>query len=222
MTDSLQRGFLIVFEGIDRPLNATLSSMLVENLQQSQRNVCAIEFPNNDSNLGSAIHRFLETDIALDSITTHLLFCANRAENITRIEELIHSGITVVCNHYVHGGIANSVASGVSQNWCKQIEKNLPRPDVVFFLEARPGKVAKNQIEKKFLKDVNRAYYSAFDLGKCRVISMNAECSAKMIAKGIVRNVENLFTYHCKDTLQIMYPSDDDDTDESEGDSTLR
>ena len=63
------------------------------------------------------------------------------------MEELktaLDSGVHVVVDRYAFSGVAFSAAKdGMSLEWCKNPDRNLPRPDLVCFLDVSPKEAQK-------------------------------------------------------------------------------
>ena len=100
-----------------------------------------------------------EIDLSKEEI--HKLFSQNRHECKHRILSFLNCGVDVVIDRYSYSGIAYSVASGLDTDWCKSHEKDLPIPDIVFFLDIDPWKASqrfgygKERFEKlEFQKNV--------------------------------------------------------------------
>jgi len=133
--DTSDRGYFVVFEGVDKSGKTTQSKKLVENLKAEGWRVQWMRFPDYDDSdhTGPLIRRYLLSEVELHPLEAHLVFCANRMGRMQRIKELLYSGVTVVCDRYVMSGIAYSMAKNISERWCKQIETSLVKPDLTVF-----------------------------------------------------------------------------------------
>ncbi|CAK7270224.1 Thymidylate kinase [Sporothrix epigloea] len=132
------RGALIVLEGLDRSGKTTQVQILAEKLKEQGRKVEVLRFPDRTTPIGKMIDAYLKSDAAMDDHVIHLLFSANRWEAADKIEGLLHSGTTVVCDRYYYSGMVYSAAKGnalLPLPWARGPEVGLPRPDLVVFLD---------------------------------------------------------------------------------------
>lgn len=137
------RGQLIVFEGLDRSGKSTQSKKLKEALERDGQLVELWQFPDRSTSLGKLIDNYLKKELEFDARSIHLIFSANRWENVSRLINLLESGSTVITDRYAFSGVAYSAANGLPLEWCKQPDVGLPRPDCVIFLQLSPEAGAK-------------------------------------------------------------------------------
>ena len=90
------------------------------------------------------ISDYLKECSHIEDESIHLLFSANRWEQKQSILEALNSGKTLICDRYAYSGVAFSSAKGLDFNWCKAPDMNLPRPDLVLFLD-----VTTNQLKSR-------------------------------------------------------------------------
>ena len=50
--------------------------------------------------------------------------------------DAMKAGQHVICDRYAYSGVAYSAAKGLNFDWCKNADKNLLKPDIVFYLDA--------------------------------------------------------------------------------------
>ncbi|CAK7203841.1 Thymidylate kinase [Sporothrix eucalyptigena] len=132
------RGALIILEGLDRSGKTTQVQILEKKLVEQGRQVQVLRFPDRTTPIGKMIDAYLKSEAAMDDHVIHLLFSANRWEAATKIEELLHKGVTVVCDRYYYSGMVYSAAKGnplLPLSWARGPEAGLPRPDLVVFLD---------------------------------------------------------------------------------------
>lgn len=167
MSTPITRGALIVLEGLDRVGKSTLAKKLVEHLERMKRDVSLCRFPDRATPVGQLIDEFLKTSTKrIDNHVMHLLFSANRWELAKRIRNTINQGITVVVDRYSYSGIAYSSAKqDMDFKWCREMERGLPRPDLVIYLELpreaqyqRPG-FGGERFETMEMQDMARLQY---------------------------------------------------------------
>ena len=98
----MQKGKIIVIEGIDQAGKGTQSNLLQSNLLQSgllinalkfSGNVCTVmDFPDYTTPIGQEIRAFLDGKRNYTLETKHVLMSANRWEKKKEIESLIENG----------------------------------------------------------------------------------------------------------------------------------
>lgn len=136
----MKRGLFIVFEGIDRSGKSTQCNMLTNYFDINNISYLFIHFPDRSTPIGQIIHTYLQTSIPqssnlyLDQILL-LLFSANKWERVSDILHALDNGIHVICDRYLYSAWAYGYANQFSISHCQQIDINLPRPDIVFFLQ---------------------------------------------------------------------------------------
>ncbi|WEW56114.1 Thymidylate kinase [Emydomyces testavorans] len=142
----MNRGVLIVVEGLDRAGKSTQCTILTTTLQELGYKAKSIRFPNRATSIGKIIDGYLRGETQLDDHAVHLLFSANRWELASQIRDDISNGICVVIDRYSYSGAVYSAAKSnedLSLDWAWQAEKGLPRPDIWFFLNISPKEAEK-------------------------------------------------------------------------------
>ncbi|XP_037763999.1 thymidylate kinase isoform X1 [Chelonia mydas] len=139
-----RRGALVVLEGVDRTGKTTQSRRLVEALRESGHLAELLRFPDRTTEIGRLISSYLENKSNLEDHTVHLLFSANRWEQVPLIKEKLNQGITLVVDRYAFSGVAfTSAKENFSLDWCKQPDVGLPKPDLILFLQLSTLEAAK-------------------------------------------------------------------------------
>uniref|UniRef100_A0A8C6XR81 Thymidylate kinase n=1 Tax=Naja naja TaxID=35670 RepID=A0A8C6XR81_NAJNA len=139
-----RRGALIVLEGVDRAGKSTQSRRLVEALWARGHQAELIRFPERSTETGQLISSYLEKKNNLEDHTVHLLFSANRWEQVPSIKEKLSQGITLIVDRYAFSGVAFTGAKeNFSLEWCKQPDVGLPKPDLILFLQLSTSEAAK-------------------------------------------------------------------------------
>lgn len=129
------RGILVAFEGCDRSGKSTQCQMLVEYLKSIGRDVAHLRFPDRTTAIGQSINSYLQGKTELEDHAIHLLFSANRWEAVPKIKQLLEKGTLVIVDRYAFSGVAFTAAKGFDVTWCKNPDRGLPNPDVVFYLD---------------------------------------------------------------------------------------
>ncbi|KFO22558.1 thymidylate kinase isoform X1 [Fukomys damarensis] len=130
------RGALIVLEGVDRAGKSTQSRKLVSALCAAGHRAELLRFPERSTEIGKLLNSYLEKKTELEDHSVHLLFSANRWEQVPLIKEKLHQGVTLVVDRYAFSGVAfTSAKENFSLDWCKQPDVGLPKPDLILFLQ---------------------------------------------------------------------------------------
>jgi dTMP kinase len=175
----LQKGKIIVIEGIDQAGKFTQSNLLQSNLLQSG-NVCTImDFPDYTTPIGQEIRAFLDSNRNYTLETEHLLMSANRWEKKNDIESLIESGTVIIMNRYYQSNLVYGVSNGLNLKWLLNLDKGLPKEDVVIILEVNPNtsyqRVPGNrdafETDRKLLTKVHKNYRKLARQFKWKVIN---------------------------------------------------
>lgn len=125
---------LISFEGIDRAGKDTQVELLERRLRERGFRVRTMKFPNRDSATGRLIHEALQKRAELSRECLRLLFIANMWEDIELLRARDPNEI-VLCNRYLHSGIAYAMAQGIKAQWTIDQQAGLPSPDAVVYLD---------------------------------------------------------------------------------------
>lgn len=109
-----KRGALIVVEGVDRSGKSTQAKKLVDSLRSKAYKTELMVFPDRTTNTGRLINEYLSNkDCKLNDEAIHLLFAANRWENVDKIKKLIYEGITIIIDRYSYSGMVYSMAKSI-------------------------------------------------------------------------------------------------------------
>ena len=140
------RGWLIVFEGLDRSGKSTQCERLVGRLRYDGQKVEHLRFPDRTTPIGKMISSYLSGNSQQEDHVIHLLFSANRWELANTIRTLVNDNTTVVVDRYYYSGCVYSAAKGIAGmglEWCREPEVGLPRPDMCLFLNLSTEEAAK-------------------------------------------------------------------------------
>lgn len=131
-----RRGALIVLEGVDRAGKTTQGLRLVTALCASGHRAELLRFPERSTEIGKLLSSYLEKKTELEDHSVHLLFSANRWEQVPLIKAKLNQGVTLVLDRYAFSGVAfTSAKENFSLDWCKQPDVGLPKPDLILFLQ---------------------------------------------------------------------------------------
>ena len=160
----------IVIEGLDRSGKSTQLNLLFDALGGEEK-VVKMKFPDTSTEIGKRIERVLKREEkSLPPKKMHRLFRDNRVEAQEIIKGHLNRGMNVLCDRYIHSGIAYSMAKGVPYPWCENEERGLIRPDIVIFMDIAPLVAAEragygNELYEKleFQENVWDMYYYIID-----------------------------------------------------------
>lgn len=160
---TMPRGALVVFEGLDRSGKSTQANLLENYLPNSK----LYAFPYTKTPCGAIINQYLNSYLQISAHSLHLLFSANRWELQTQIVNDLVQGQTVILDRYYHSGFVYSQANGLPRPWIYMADIGLPAPDHVFFMDIDPkiastrrdyGKHKYENIQYQY--EVQKNYYS--------------------------------------------------------------
>lgn len=144
------KGLFIVFEGITASGKKSQINLLIERLQKAGRDVVKISFPNYETDISRMTKR---GDI--DTYTQALLFAADRQFSQQRIKQLLDKGTVILCDRYCYSNFAYQSVKGVPLDWLVQIEKNIIKPDFVFFVDV-PISVSVSRVQQANIEDFTK------------------------------------------------------------------
>jgi dTMP kinase len=189
----LGRGRIIVIEGVDKAGKQTQARLLVESLKLSGRICVVVDFPDYNTPIGMEIKAFLESKREYPDELKHMLLSANRWERKSEIESMIEKGTIVIMNRYYQSNLVYGVSNGLNINWLANLDKGLPKEDIVIVLyvsstvltdrlkERDLDSFEKNQ---KLLLEVNKNYRKLAKQFKWKII--NGEKSREQVHQEIM------------------------------------
>lgn len=137
----LERGVLIVFEGIDGAGKSTQAEILLKKLQEQDYSVVYFREPS-DSKWGQEIK---EKAQFADSITPQEeleLFQKDREENVKKnLRPSLERGEVIILDRYYFSTIAYQGAKGLDPESIRKMNEAFAvKPDMVFILDVEPGR----------------------------------------------------------------------------------
>lgn len=162
----MNKGKIIVIEGTDKAGKGTQSRLLMNALKLSGKICIMMDFPDYTTPIGKEIRSFLGGRRSYAIEVKHLLLSANRWEKKKDIESTIENGIIIIMNRYYQSNLVYGVSHGLNLNWLLNLDRGLPREDVVIVLEVSPAisyrRVPKDrdtfEMDQKLLTEVNKNY----------------------------------------------------------------
>ena len=132
------RGLLIAFEGLDQSGKQTQTERLRDRLVEAGRQVRLLSFPAYETPIGTEIRKALDGTRDWDADVMQLLYIANRYEARPLIERDLAQGVILVCDRYLASSIAYGESQGLDASWLRDVQRNLPQPDLTFLLDIAP------------------------------------------------------------------------------------
>jgi len=131
-------GYIVAIEGIDAVGKNTHSLLLSKWLRKNDAETAHMSFPDYDTPIGKEIKSFLSGGRTYPTELQHLLFAANRWEKLEKIKSRLLAGEIIIVNRYTESNLAYGRANGLDTAWLADLEKGLPRADLVIVLDASP------------------------------------------------------------------------------------
>jgi dTMP kinase len=189
----LGRGRIIVIEGVDKAGKQTQARLLVESLKLSGRICVVVDFPDYNTPIGMEIKAFLEGKREYPNELKHMLLSANRWERKSEIESMIEKGTIVIMNRYCQSNLVYGVSNGLNINWLANLERGLPKEDIVIVLDVSSTVMTERSTERdldsfeknqKLLLEVNKNYHKLAKQFKWKII--NGEKSKEQVHQEIM------------------------------------
>lgn len=194
----MQKGKLIVIDGIDGSGKATQVKILKQRLLKEGLKVKTIDFPRYENNFfGSLIGEYLSglhgDFIAMDSKIASILYAADRFESSKQIKKWLDEGCVVLADRYA---TANQIHQGGKINdlkkrkeflaWLYKMEYGvfgIPKPDLVIYLDV-PFEVSKMWLMNKVAKRKKKYLNGRKDVAEDNLVHLkNSRNSALLLTK---------------------------------------
>jgi dTMP kinase len=195
----LGKGKIIVIEGADKAGKLTQSRLLIDSLKLCGRICVVMDFPDYTTPIGIEIRAFLDGEREYPNELKHMLMSANRWERKREIESMVETGTIVVINRYYQSNLVYGVSNGLSINWLANLEKGLPKEDIVIVLDVSPsvsshrsgdGDLDSFEKDQKLLLEVNKNYRKLAKQFKWKII--NGEKTKEQVHQEIMKIVKLL------------------------------
>jgi dTMP kinase len=193
------KGKIIVIEGSDKAGKGTQSRLLVDALKLSGKVCVIIDFPDYTTSIGAEIRAFLDGKRNYPNEVKHMLFSANRWEKKREIESMVNNGTIIIINRYYQSNLAYGISNGLNINWLLNLDKGLPKEDLVIVLEVstkmsyqRTAAEYNDTFEKdqKLMADVHKNYRVLARKFKWKII--NGEKNREEVHQDIMKIIKSL------------------------------
>lgn len=193
----MNRGLLIVLEGIDQCGKTTISKLLKNKLEELNLKTIIQTFPDKSTLIGNVINSYLQGNTKLSPQESHLLYSLNRHEKKNFMEEKLYNNYNIICDRYIFSGIAYSLTNGLDYNFCSNTEKYLIKPDLTFYFDISISETNKRRKSLKtdiyetsnFQSKVKEAYSK---IKNKDWIIINAEQTPEEITNIILKHILNI------------------------------
>ena len=193
----MNRGLLIVLEGIDQCGKTTTSKLLKNKLEELNLKTIIQTFPDKSTLIGNVINSYLQGNTKLSPQESHLLYSINRHEKKNFMEEKLYNNYNIICDRYIFSGIAYSLANGLDYNFCLNTEQYLIKPDLTFYFDISISETNKRRKSLKtdiyetsnFQSKVKEAYSK---IKNKDWIIINAEQTPEEITNIILKHILNI------------------------------
>lgn len=125
-------GLFIVFEGPDGAGTTTHCKLLAETLRMEGRDVLLTAEPT-DGPIGLGIRQLLKEG-GVNGAALQILFTADRADHVEKIEQALKKGHVVICDRYIPSTVAYGSALGLDVRWLKEMNEPFRKPDLTLLL----------------------------------------------------------------------------------------
>ena len=191
----MNRGLLIVLEGIDQSGKSTVGRLLKNKLEELNLKTIIQAFPDKTTLIGNVISSYLQGNTKLSPQESHLLYSLNRHEKKNFMEEKLYNGYNIICDRYIFSGIAYSLANGLDYNFCSNTEQYLIKPDLTFYFDISISQTNKRRNSLKtdiyetsnFQTKVKEAYSK---IKNKDWIIINAEQTSEEITNIILKHIK--------------------------------
>ena len=175
----MREGQIIVLEGIDKAGKGTQCKLLQNDIIKAGFNCKILDFPDYSTPIGKEIRLFLDGRRSYSKEVQHMLLSVNRWEKREEIEMMLQNGTIIIMDRYYQSNIVYGLSNGLGLDWLINLDKGLPKEDIVIILEIDPETSYKrinynrDLFEKnlEFLLNVKQNYQKLSQVYKWRIIN---------------------------------------------------
>jgi dTMP kinase len=195
----MSKGKIIVIEGTDKAGKGIQSRLLIDALKLSGKVCVIIDFPDYTTPIGREIRAFLEGKRNYPNEVKHILLSANRWEKKREIESIMDNSTIIILNRYYQSNLVYGVSNGLSIDWLLNLDKGLPKEDLVIVLDVSPKVSHQRQAaedsdvfekDQKLIAEVHKNYRVLARKFRWKII--NGEKSKEEVHQDIMRVIKAL------------------------------
>ena len=186
----MRKGQIIVLEGIDKAGKGTQCKILENDIKKAGFNCKILDFPDYSTPIGKEIRLFLDGRRSFSREVQHMLLSVNRWEKKEEIEQLLQSETIIIMDRYYQSNIVYGLSNGLDLNWLINLDKGLPKEDIVIILEIDPATSYKRVNRNRDLFEKNLEFLSN--------VKQNYQKLSQVYNWKIVNGEENVEKIHLK------------------------
>jgi dTMP kinase len=186
----LREGRIIVLEGIDKAGKGTQCKLLQNDIMKAGFNCKILDFPDYSTPIGKEIRLFLDGRRSYSNEVQHMLLSVNRWEKKEEIEKMLQNGTIIIMDRYYQSNIVYGLSNGLDLNWLINLDKGLPKEDIVIILEIDPATSYKRVNRNRDLFEKNLEFLSN--------VKQNYQKLSQVYNWKIVNGEENVEKIHLK------------------------
>lgn len=196
----MNKGKLIVIEGIDKAGKQTQAEMLQDYLTMAKgKDTVLRSFPFYDSHSGICIKRYLKGEEHFSQKTINMIYSVNRYEQRYWLNLFLNNNTIVILDRYYYSNMAYGCPLGVNRIArmleIEDMDCEMPEPDYVLFIDISPEMSQQrnsnqdiNERNLEFLRCVRQNY---LDLVKrYNWIVIDGEMDKEKVHKSIISKLE--------------------------------
>ncbi|MGN6350007.1 MAG: dTMP kinase [Candidatus Nitrosocosmicus sp.] len=165
-------GKIVVIEGLDKSGKTTQSRLLYNYYSNNYPGkISLLNFPDYTTRIGKEIELFLHGKVNYTNEVKHILLSANRWEKKSEIEQVREKCELLIINRYYQSNLVYGLANDMNFDWLFNLDKGLPKEDIVIVLDIDPSISYKRSIDNNFVMDEFEKNISF--LGKVRNAYLN-------------------------------------------------
>ncbi|MBE6903500.1 MAG: thymidylate kinase [Ruminococcaceae bacterium] len=222
----LNKGKLIVIDGVDGSGKQTQSLLLTKALEERKINVKKIEFPCYDDDSSALIKMYLKGDFgsSADDVNPYAASTFYAVDRFASYKKdwgtFYNDGGIIVADRYVTSNAIHQASklSGKDRDdyfsWLEDFEYvkiGLPRPDLVIFLDMHP-EYTKKLIEKRYEGDMSKKdlhekdeeYTMRCYNGAVYACEKFGWCHIKCAENGIIKSIDEIHSQVLEKVLNIL------------------
>jgi dTMP kinase len=177
-------------EGIDKAGKGTQCKLLQNDIMKAGFNCKILDFPDYSTPIGKEIRLFLDGRRSYSSQVQHMLLSVNRWEKKEEIEKMLQNGTIIIMDRYYQSNIVYGLSNGLDLNWLINLDKGLPKEDIVIILEIDPATSYKRVNRNRDLFEKNLEFLSN--------VKQNYQKLSQVYNWKIVNGEENVEKIHLK------------------------
>jgi dTMP kinase len=182
-------------EGIDKAGKGTQCKLLQNDIMKAGFNCKILDFPDYSTPIGKEIRLFLDGRRSYSSEVQHMLLSVNRWEKKEEIEKMLQNGTIIIMDRYYQSNIVYGLSNGLDLNWLINLDKGLPKEDIVIILEIDPATSYKRVNRNRDLFEKNLEFLSN--------VKQNYQKLSQVYNWKIVNGEENVEKIHLKTSSLI-------------------